>query len=171
MVLHLIKCFRYGQKYSSKLFSKEMKISWAFDTSRFMQESLGLNPDCFQKIRLLSKKYFNMLLFNTFTFKNLATDWKKRDWTIFFDVLFVTFFKNQHNVSSFSSIWKYSTFQVIFKYFKKSWYYSVAGSFQHANTDHIMTMSFIRIEFTDFNGVKVQVFSKEIAKKALAPSW
>ena len=27
--------------------------------------------------------------------------------------------------------------------------YSVAGHYQHANTDHIMTMSFIRIEFRD----------------------
>ena len=26
-----------------------------------MQESLGLNPDCFGVIRLLSKKYFSML--------------------------------------------------------------------------------------------------------------
>ena len=26
-----------------------------------MQESPGLNPDCFVEIRLLSKKYYNML--------------------------------------------------------------------------------------------------------------
>ena len=31
----------------------------------------------------------------------------------------------------------------------KQFYYSVTGYFQHANTDHIITMSFIRIEFTD----------------------
>ena len=36
-----------------------------------------------------------------------------------------------------------------FKQFWKEVYYSVAGHFQHANTDHIMSMGFIRIEFTD----------------------
>ena len=33
------------------------------DKSSFMQESPGLNPDCLGEIRLLSKKYFNMLLY------------------------------------------------------------------------------------------------------------
>ena len=40
-------------------------------------------------------------------------------------------------------------FYAIFEYFEKRFYYSIAGQFQHATTDHIMTKSFIRIEFTD----------------------
>ena len=63
------------------------------------------------------------------TFENLATDWKKRDWMIVLDVLFATFFKNWYNISSHLK--------------------SVTRNFQHANTDHIMIMSFIRIKFTD----------------------
>ena len=61
-----------------------------------MQESPCLNPDCFGEIRLLSKKCFNMIAYDAFEY--LATDWKKRDWTIVFDVLSITFFKNWYNV-------------------------------------------------------------------------
>ena len=37
------------------------KKSCVIERSGFKQESPGLNPDCFVEIRLLSKKYFNML--------------------------------------------------------------------------------------------------------------
>ena len=85
------------------------------------------------------------------TFKTLATDWRKKDWTMAFDVLFVAIFKNRYNVSFFPVIWKYFTFQAIFEYFEKTFYYSVAGHFQYANTDQIMSfMSFIRIKFKDY---------------------
>ena len=60
--------------------------------SWFMQESPALNRNCFGEIRLLSKKYFNMLSYDKL--KNLATDGKKRDWTSAFYVLFVAFLKN-----------------------------------------------------------------------------
>ena len=46
---------------TSKPLSKEVETSWVIDRSWFMQEPPGLNPDCFGEIRLLSKKYFNML--------------------------------------------------------------------------------------------------------------
>ena len=48
------------------------------------------NPDYLGEIRLLSQKYFKML-WCMITLENLATDWKKRDWTIVFDALFVVF--------------------------------------------------------------------------------
>ena len=83
------------------------------------------------------------------TFDNLATDLKKRDWAIIFDVLFVVFFQNRCNVSFFPVTWKHFTFQAIPEYFEERFYYSVARHFEHANTDHIITMSFIRIEFSD----------------------
>ena len=114
-----------------------------------MQQSPGQNPDCFGEIRLLSKKYFNRLSYMIRS-KILLQIGRKRDWMIVFDVLFVAFFKNRYNVSFFIVIWKYSTFLAIFEYFKR-FYHNFAGHFQHANTDHIMTMSFIRIEFTDYS--------------------
>ena len=40
-------------------------------------------------------------------------------------------------------------FKHFFGYFEKKFYYRVVGRFQHANTDHIITKSFIRIEFAD----------------------
>ena len=39
---------------TSKPLSKEAEISWVIDRGRFMQESPGLNSDCFGEIRLLS---------------------------------------------------------------------------------------------------------------------
>ena len=64
------------------------------------QEPPGLNPDCFREIRLMPKKYFNISsVYNTF--ENLAADWKKRDWTIVFDVRLVAFLKYMYNVSFF----------------------------------------------------------------------
>ena len=108
-----------------------------------MQESPGLNPDCFGEIRLFSKKYFNVL---SYMIRSKILLPIGGDWVIVFDA---SFFKNWYNVSFFPVIWKYSTFQAIFEYFEKMFCYGVAGHFQHANTDHIMTMSCIRIEFTD----------------------
>ena len=46
---------------TSKQLSKDIKISCVIDRSWFKQESPGLNPDCSREVRLLSKKYFNML--------------------------------------------------------------------------------------------------------------
>ena len=112
-----------------------------------MQQSPGQNPDCFGEIRLLSKKYFNRLSYMTRS-KILLQIGRKRDWMIVFDVLFVAFFKNRYNVSFFIVIWKYSTFLAIFEYFKR-FFHNFAGHFQHANTDPIMTISFIRIESRD----------------------
>ena len=80
-------------------------------------------------------------------FKNLAKDWKKRDWMIVFDVLFDVVFKYRYSVSFFPVIWKYSTFQTIFEYCEKRSNYSVTRHFQHANTDYVMI--FVGIEFTD----------------------
>ena len=61
---------------------------------------------------------------------------------------------------------------------KKRFKYSVAGHFQHANTNHIITMSFIRIEFKDdsfniilreFNVCQVLISKKtiEVEKKEI----
>ena len=61
--------------------------------------------------------------------------------------MFVAFFKYRYNFFLFTVIKKYSTFSLIFEYCKKRFNYIVAGHFQHANTDHVMIMSFI--EFTD----------------------
>ena len=47
--------------YSSMLLSKEVKISWVIDSSSFIEASPALKPGSFGEIRLLSKKYFNML--------------------------------------------------------------------------------------------------------------
>ena len=58
-------------------------------------------------------------------------------------------FKKLVQCSLFSSHLVIFHFYAIFEYFEKRFYYSIAGQFQHANTDHIMTKSFIRIEFTD----------------------
>ena len=51
------------------------------------------------------------------------------------------FFQSSANISHFKQ------FLNILK--RERFYYSVAGHFQYANTDHIMTMTFIRIEFAD----------------------
>ena len=68
-----------------------------------MQKLPDLNPDCFGVIRLLPKKYFSMFIAYD-TFEKVTTDWKKRDWAIIFDVLFVSFFKNWYNVFFFTVI-------------------------------------------------------------------
>ena len=47
--------------YSSMSLSKEVKISWVIDSSSFIEASPALKPGSFGEIRLLSKKYFNML--------------------------------------------------------------------------------------------------------------
>ena len=46
---------------TSKPLSKDVKISWVINRGLFMQESPGLNPDCFRQNKLLSKMYFNMI--------------------------------------------------------------------------------------------------------------
>ena len=51
-------------------------------------KSPGLIPDCFGKIKLLSKKYLNIYNF----IKNLAVDWKKRNSAIVFEVFLLPFF-------------------------------------------------------------------------------
>ena len=48
----------------------------------------------------------------------------------------------------------------MFEYFEKRFYYSDGGHFQHANTDYIMTMNFIRINFTDdFSNIILREFN------------
>ena len=46
---------------TSKPLSKEVKILRVIDRSSFTQELPGLKADCLREIRLLSKKYSNML--------------------------------------------------------------------------------------------------------------
>ena len=84
---HLIKSFDMSRNttLTSMTLSKEVKISWMIDRIWFLQYSLGLNQDCFGKIRLLPNKYFNMLSY-IISPKNVlqierTIDW---DWTIVF---------------------------------------------------------------------------------------
>ena len=123
---------------TSKPLSKELKISWVIDRGWLTQESPGLNPDCFGKIRLLSKKNFSMLS-SMIHSKTLLQIGRRETGRYFWCVL--PFFKSSGNISDFKQFLKTV----------KSFFYSVTGHFQHVNTDHVMTMSFVRIEFTNYS--------------------
>ena len=132
---------------TSKPLSKEVKISLVIDRSWFLQESLGLNPDCFGEIRLLSKSILTCycILYVRKSCYILEEERLNESFWCFVCRLF----KKSVQGFLFSSHLEIFHILSIFDYFEKRFYYSVAGHFQHANTDHIMTMSFIRIEFTD----------------------
>ena len=112
-------------------------------------KSAGLNPDCFEEIRLLSKKYFNVLsyMIRSKILLHLEEDRLDNSFLCFICRVFLKintmfpFFQSSRNIPQFKQ------FLNILK--RSSIIASVAGHFQHANTDHIMTMSFSRIEFTD----------------------
>ena len=85
------------------------------------------------------------------TLEDLATDSKKTDWTIAFDVLLVAIFKRSGQCF---------TFEAMFEYFEKGFNFSNGGLCQHANTDYIMTMNFIRINFSgDFSNIILRDFN------------
>ena len=117
---------------TSKPLSKEVKISWVIDRGWLTQELPGLNPDCFGKIRLLS-----MIHYLWYIRKPCCRLEEERLDDIFWCML--PFFKSSGNISDFTQFLKTV----------KSFFYSVTWHFQHVNTDHAMTMSFVRIEFTN----------------------
>ena len=96
---------------TSMSLSKEVKISWIINRIQFPQNSQGINLEHFGEIRLLAKKYFNVIVYDTFV--NLSVDWKRRDWTIVFYVLFVAFFKYRYNAFFFPIIRKCFTFSIL----------------------------------------------------------
>lgn len=59
------------------------------------------------------------------------------------------FFNYRYNISVFPVIRKYFTFFKKIENCEKRLNYNVAGHFQHASNDDVMTMSFVRIKFTD----------------------
>ena len=111
-----------------------------------MQKSPGLNLDCFGLIGLLSKKYFNMLSFMIRS-KILLQIGKRETGRQFLMFCLLPFLKIGTMFPFIQSSENISHFKQFLNILKTS--YSVAGHYQHANTDHIMTMSFIRIEFRD----------------------
>ena len=126
------------------------------DKSWFKQKSPSLNPHCFEEIRLLSKKYFKMLSYTLYdTFENLTADWKKRDWTIMFDVLFVAFFKyRHHDLFYFQSSVNIPHFKQFLNVMKGGLITALPNIFNWC----VMIMRFIRIEFTNSHCTKNEVF-------------
>ena len=107
-----------------------------------------INPSCFREVRLLSKKYFNMLS-HMIRSKNLLQNLKKRDWIIVFDVFLSPFLNIGTMFLLFQSFGNFALIKQFLKTVKRSSIIIPLDIFS-ANSDHVMTMSFINFEFTDY---------------------
>ena len=107
-----------------------------------------INPSCFREVRLLSKKYFNMLS-HMIRSKNLLQNLKKRDWIIVFDVFLSPFLNIGTIFLLFQSFGNFALIKQFLKTVKRSSIIIPLDIFS-ANSDHVMTMSFINFEFTDY---------------------
>ena len=97
-----------------------------------------INPSCFREVRLLSKKYFNMLS-HMIRSKNLLQNLKKRDWIIVFDVFLSPFLNIGTMFLLFQSFGNFALIKQFWKTVKRSSIIISLDIFS-ANSDHVMTM-------------------------------
>ena len=106
--------------------------------------------------------FIQTIIYNTF--KHFGKNWKNRNWSVVFNIFFITFFKNWNNFCNFKFFRKDYFFKRCLKNFEENCLYRIADIYNNITVKSIITNGLVSFECLEW-------FLEFLKKKVLyAPS-